>query len=896
MAFPVPQHLPRAGPLADIHDTSSKTQISVAQTILREIAKPLTNLTPALARKCVHELDQALIDTRKQLHSHIEKDSAAFDRQRQSAVDISRQAAQLDTEVKHLDKVLNGAQDGLMPNLLQRLASHSRIAQLFQDASSRAKALETFLTCFVQLEDILEKTRQGDLPEAAQLCRTLSSLLSESEAEGLFRGSKLWTNLTGQYRATDDNIQEQLGKAYHSGVHVNVSSKVTTIQVQQTVKLPVWVKPLQLSAIVSAMRGGTVAAIASSLRKDIMARLVGPILISYASISINGDALSINSGNEEIGNVLPNLERVLTFLQKNIPAAIMATLHLDVSSSILKHLLVPSLPQSLPALPPFLGLLRQAVQLEQKFDDVYDIKEWADDVGLHYERARRQALLDHARTIVLDGDKVYFEVEDLTESPKSVLDSVALESTPSARVAGSTADEGEDDESTWDFEDPPSSKQEEPARTAQSGPVEDVDDETWGFDEPATAAPVKTDVSEPDGPGWGWDDEVKDEQAADDDDDDPWDQPKPAPKRNGASAPRAASRLERIANRGRQPSVAEARAAQSRPIRSVRSGTQSAPRPTPAKSEPPRAAPEPGKQTFTVSQRAQAVLHVAEICLEESKQLLAHKDIPKRHPPTGTLMMATPSSVFELYRALPQEDIASPRYVIVSNDCKYLSKEVARLAQPLISQNDVTKFPETINMLETASARALISSIAQQIGRIGEALAPAAGFAKASDDAHAAQCHRAVESVLSRCQNLRNEWQPLMTFSTYTRAMGAVVDSALHGMMDAILRLPDITESESHGLSSLCIMMQHVEELFIRSPGMNSEIALYVPSWFKFNYLSTLLEASMADFTEFFREGMLVDFDVQEIASLLRALFADTPLRAQTIDLVLAGQPAALRA
>ncbi|KZT56886.1 hypothetical protein CALCODRAFT_496894 [Calocera cornea HHB12733] len=884
MAFPVPQHLPRAGPLADIHDASPVTQASVAQTVLSGIAKPLPDLTSSIAQKCVDELDRAIVDTKKELCSHIDRDPVAFDRQRQSAIDISRQAAHLGTQVKHLEGVLNDPQNGIMPVLFRTLASHNQVAQSFQDASSRTKALEAFLTCFAQLEDIMEKTRQGDLPEAAHLCKNLSGLLAQSEADGMFKGSKLWSNLTGRYRATDDNIQEQLGKAYHNGVYLTTKGKVTTIQVQQIVKLPAWIKPLELAAIVSAMRDGTVQAIAASLRKEIMTRLVEPVLVAFDSVSINGDALSVQSGSEEIGSVLPNLEQLLNFLKTNLPQAIMATLHLDVSSSILKHLLAPNLPQSLPALPPFLHLLREAVQLERKFDDVSDIKEWADDVGLHYERGRRQALLEHARAIILDGDKGFFEVEDVIEAPNSNATATATSATASVPAVTSALEE-EDDESTWDFEDAQPSKQVISVVTAQSRPMEDVDDETWGFDDAERSDRVEEGASREESSEWGWDEEPR--QAPEEDD--PWDEPKPAPRANASSAPRVASKLEKRANRGRQPTASAAPVA---PVTSIRSPSvaQPIPSPMPARPQTLPAKSEPGKQTFTVSQRARSVLQVAEICLEESKQLLVHTEIPKRHPPTGTLMMSMPSSVFDLYRALPQEDIASPRYVIVANDCKYLSMEVMKIAQSSSQQADVTKFSETVKKLETASARALISTIAYQIARMSEALAPAAGFANASDDARGAQCHRAVENVVSRTQNLRKEWQPLMTFPTYARAMGAVVDSALHGMMDAILNLPDITESESHRLSSLCIMMQRVEEVFIRAPGMNSEVASYVPSWFKFNYLSTLLEASMADITEFFTEGMLVDFDVQEIASLLRALFADTPLRAQTIDLVLGGQ------
>lgn len=47
----------------------------------------------------------------------------------------------------------------------------------------------------------------------------------------------------------------------------------------------------------------------------------------------------------------------------------------------------------------------------------------------------------------------------------------------------------------------------------------------------------------------------------------------------------------------------------------------------------------------------------------------------------------------------------------------------------------------------------------------------------------------------------------------------------------------------------------------------------------------------MADITYLFEEGALVDFDVEELVRLVRALFADTTLRTSTINKILGGHP-----
>jgi centromere/kinetochore protein ZW10 len=50
-------------------------------------------------------------------------------------------------------------------------------------------------------------------------------------------------------------------------------------------------------------------------------------------------------------------------------------------------------------------------------------------------------------------------------------------------------------------------------------------------------------------------------------------------------------------------------------------------------------------------------------------------------------------------------------------------------------------------------------------------------------------------------------------------------------------------------------------------------------------------EASIADISYLFEEGALVDFQVDELVTLIKALFADTPLRTSTITKLLAGHP-----
>jgi centromere/kinetochore protein ZW10 len=140
----------------------------------------------------------------------------------------------------------------------------------------------------------------------------------------------------------------------------------------------------------------------------------------------------------------------------------------------------------------------------------------------------------------------------------------------------------------------------------------------------------------------------------------------------------------------------------------------------------------------------------------------------------------------------------------------------------------------------------------------------------------------------------------------YYASIGQLVETALNRVLGDILELDDITEEESRQLAELCRIISALEGLFVENTPQNaagntgSFVVAYVPSWLKFSYISVLLvrviivvmnrktdteqEASMVDIQYLFDDGALVDFTGEELAKLVRALFADTPMRASMIS------------
>lgn len=181
--------------------------------------------------------------------------------------------------------------------------------------------------------------------------------------------------------------------------------------------------------------------------------------------------------------------------------------------------------------------------------------------------------------------------------------------------------------------------------------------------------------------------------------------------------------------------------------------------------------------------------------------------------------------------------------------------------------------------------------IDEQIAALEDVLADADGFADTSDQERYDECEMVVTRVLRGVRSIAPAWKSILPKSKYYTAVGLVVDGVLSRILDSILAISDIPEDESHKLSELCRILTALEGLFVENTSEPSFVVSYVPSWLKFSYLSELLEASMADLTYLFEEGALVDFEIDELVMLVKALFADTPLRTKTIDKIMNGHP-----
>ncbi|KAL5536950.1 YTM1_1 [Sanghuangporus sanghuang] len=434
-----------------------------------------------------------------------------------------------------------------------------------------------------------------------------------------------------------------------------------------------------------------------------------------------------------------------------------------------------------------------------------------------------------------------------------------------------------------------------------------------------------------------------------------WDEPEPIPPSppspaqpiSSAKAPKVAKGLEKLSAKGKTRGLASPALSSNPPSstfsatsrfpssissitqpldspspRSSSSTTFQSPQPKPSHPSvtPPKppalSLPEKPKQpeTYLISSRITDVIRLISNMLSEGRALSkssVFSDFPLSSPDStsnaSTLVLQSAPAALDLYRAVypvvfAMELSRSARALRFSNDCLYMHEEITKLVELEFRNGAVLagsaasvheQMNEALERLHALGAWWFDEGIERECERVKQILSRAEGFVELSQQDRFDECEAVMSEILRGVRAATGEWKSILPRTKWLRAAGRVVETALARVLSDVLALPDIPELDSRRLSELCRILNALEGLFVdvENPEAPSMVLDYVPSWLKYSYLSELLEASIADISYLFDEGALIDFSVDELVSLVRALFADTPLRANTIAKLQLGHP-----
>ncbi|PAV20090.1 kinase subdomain-containing [Pyrrhoderma noxium] len=944
MAFPVPDHLPRNNVPNDV---SSLVLGRISETSKKD-------LTSDLVASWISELQLGIEQTQDKINERINEELPNYKRQFETSKSVQVRLQNLKTNVDTLSNTLSDSESGLLPTLIKTLREHSELAQRTSDACVLRDAL-SYLDNYRALFTKLRKhTGAGELCEAVNLSRKLGKLLGEAppalaQANVMVDMKGKLRALTDQI---EEQLVEACSRGLQiSATEFRIFPSVQVRKSQVIISLSNILSSLSnasLNSQLSSLKRDIISHfIDFPLQQATSSSVAWSTALdgsSYVSLSLFPLSPHPNFRKTAINYLRTLFDFLIEHLFASLPSAVYTSfsqsLYKPTVSTLLRSIITPSIPTSVSQLPSFFRLVQDATDFEKEYfcvkipkcygtSDEGDIGTWSSGVASHFGRKRRVDILAEARTLTLSN------TNDRTTRVE-----VAIPLIPVSNIIPVQGDVGDNDDSAWGFDGPkvgkkPGNKvdQEEPVAEESGWDFEEElpkdDSDAWGWGD--------NDAGGDSAPGNGVNKESKnsngetlantngDSDAPSNDSeesawDSVWDEPvaepptPPSPIHSvpTVKAPKVARGLEKLSAKSKDkvpaspslsihstpssiptsPAIPSSISSKSPNLKHnsslfrQESSIQKAHAPSITPLRPPTLS-IPGKEkvpeTYEISTRAQEIVQLIKSIFTEGQDILATSAFSQSGfcpPDSGeiacTIVLQASPAVLDLYRAV---------FPVVTS----LGSSKSVRAMSTIKE----QMHEALEHLHALETWWFEEGIERECDKVLEVLARAEGFVDTGDQDIFDACENVMTEVLRSVRNIANEWKPVLPHTKWLKATGRVVDAVLVRVLSDVLALGDIPEVDSRRLAELCRILSSLESSFfdLEDPNAPSRVVEYVPSWLKFSYLSELLEASIADVSYLFDEGTLIDFTVDELVGLIRALFADTPLRSNTIAKIQRGHP-----
>ena len=260
---------------------------------------------------------------------------------------------------------------------------------------------------------------------------------------------------------------------------------------------------------------------------------------------------------------------------------------------------------------------------------------------------------------------------------------------------------------------------------------------------------------------------------------------------------------------------------------------------------------------------------------------------------SSTGLFTLPRLILTMYRAgAPPCYSAHPSgNMFLYNDSLWLAERL----QECVSQSShaSTKLQSDISALMLFGKRAYGMEMESQRTILSDLLDGAQGFKNCTMAPFAQECDLAISSVIDRLREIYQQWQAVLSHSALLQSVGSLLSTAISKIIVDIEDMSDISEPESQRLTAFCNRLAALEDLFLPQQATEAAksgqatiplTAVYTPGWLRFQYLAQILESSLVDIKYLWEEGELgLEFEVDEVAELIEALFADSEHRRRAI-------------
>ncbi|KAL6709689.1 ribosome biogenesis protein ytm1 [Coniothyrium glycines] len=740
-----------------------------------------------------------------------------------------------------------------------------------QDSASKVSLLHSEITYNETLAQVVEQLRDiSTLLDSAQnaavhghvmhALNTLEDAKSAFNRLGPFQPTRVANVLKNKESQLRKDISETVTESWNGLIQVDNSAN--TIFLRQSIEREA---PVEIGNVVDALSDldlldSSVTRLSRDLDRIIVApRLALGIDKVVTGFHIQGDGIQragqVNDGS--IKATLQDLHELVDFLSTRLPPNVAIPLSSKlipiITSRLISSFLLPAVPLSTHDTLDFQETLSYVLGLVEYLDELEwtgqnRLTEWVDKSAEIWLAKQKEAAIAKVQGLL----------------PKKVQEKIVVERVETQVISRGDALHGgsdQDDDWTADWDDDATtSTQPKERNTAQE--LEEEDMSAWGEEEDADdkSTAEQNSTAPPDN-------EDADDWGADWDEDEDAKQPQQS---------------------GRKP----------QPTKQGKTNLSLVPQKSASEREMTLS------ETYTVTSIPDTILEIIIQVVADVQMLNSPKLEKTAIAPASGGLYAIPGLLLALYRATAvthyTNDVAGN--MLIYNDCQRISDRLRAFLQEHEKDDEFSSLPkhlqvsarlkprldDDIKAIDAFGKRAYGREMEAQRQIIRDHLEDAQGFQGCTNVPFASVCDDSIATTIDRIAIVKRQWQNILSHSALLQSLGSLVSAALTKFVSDIEDMSDIAEDESKKLHSYCVSLASLSQHFQTrddSGEVRDMVSMYTPNWFKFQYLSEILDSSLADIKYFWTDGELkLEMDSEEVIGLIEALFAPSEYRRKAIS------------
>jgi centromere/kinetochore protein ZW10 len=205
-----------------------------------------------------------------------------------------------------------------------------------------------------------------------------------------------------------------------------------------------------------------------------------------------------------------------------------------------------------------------------------------------------------------------------------------------------------------------------------------------------------------------------------------------------------------------------------------------------------------------------------------------------------------------------------------------------------------TSFDDLVLKLRRSGIDIFQAMLRRQRDELRGMLLEAGSFGRLQGEAQLPpKAEKSLKQVFHSLNRLRNVWQDILPLHIFSRSLGVLSDAVVEELVSRIIGLEDISADVAVQIVTLFKSFEEkLPDVFVAEDGAGGggtsrhDVVRFVRSWQRFRELIFVLDANLREIEERWASGkgpLAAEFKMEEMKSLIRALFQNTDRRAAVL-------------